>query len=91
MVMTDALNLIFLIAGFCIIALIIMVVVIIMKVERLHLAINSRLDELLRTTGSLARAEGFRAGQENHLAEAKRASDALTEIERGRRSTSSGR
>lgn len=37
------------------------------KLTELHLSMNSRLDELLTTTRALARAEGFKAGQENHL------------------------
>jgi hypothetical protein len=35
--------------------------------RELHLTMNSRLDELLKATKSLARAEGFKAGQEDHL------------------------
>jgi hypothetical protein len=38
---------------------------VVMQLRELHLSTNSRLDELLETTKSLARAEGFRAGQED--------------------------
>lgn len=37
------------------------------QLRELHLSLNSRLTELLLVTKTLARAEGFRAGQENHL------------------------
>ncbi len=40
---------------------------IIRQLRELHLSMNSRLDELLKTTGTLARAEGFKAGQDDHL------------------------
>lgn len=33
----------------------------------LHLTLNSRLDELIRTTRELALAQGFAAGKENQL------------------------
>lgn len=33
--------------------------------RELHLSMNSRLDLLLKTTGELARAEGFTAGQKD--------------------------
>ncbi len=42
----------------------------------LHLTMNSRLDELIRTTKSLARAEGFEAGKKNHLDAIRQAGDA---------------
>ncbi len=48
-----------------------------LKLSELHLSTNSRLDELLSTTKSLARAEGFKAGQENHLDELRRAGAVL--------------
>ncbi len=47
------------------------------QLRELHLSTNSRLDMLLKTTGSLARAEGFRAGQEEHLESLKSASTTL--------------
>lgn len=37
------------------------------QLHDLHLSTNSRLDQLLKTTGELARERGFKAGQENHL------------------------
>lgn len=37
------------------------------QLRELHLSMNSRLDQLLKRTGELARAEGFKAGQQNHL------------------------
>lgn len=37
------------------------------QLRELHKSTNSRLDELLTATKSLARAEGFKAGQEDHL------------------------
>ena len=40
---------------------------IVRQLRQLHLTMNSRLDELLKTTRSLARAEGFKAGQQDHL------------------------
>jgi hypothetical protein len=43
-------------------------IMIMRQLRELHLTMNSRLDELLATTKSLARAEGFKAGQEDHLA-----------------------
>jgi uncharacterized metal-binding protein len=86
--MTDMLSVLLLVTVsiLCVIAVIVMVASIAIKVERLHLAINSRLDELLRTTSILARAEGYKAGQENHLEEARRASETIKEFElkRGR-------
>jgi hypothetical protein len=42
----------------------------------LHLTMNSRLDELVRVTKALARAEGFAAGKENHLNAIRKAGDA---------------
>lgn len=48
-------------------ALIIIFVTIVRQLRELHRTMNSRLDELLSTTRSLARAEGFKAGQEDHL------------------------
>lgn len=48
-------------------ALIIIFVTIVRQLRELHRTMNSRLDELLNTTRSLARAEGFKAGQEDHL------------------------
>jgi hypothetical protein len=47
--------------------LVIAFVTIVRQLRQLHLTMNSRLDELLATTRSLARAEGFKAGQEDHL------------------------
>jgi hypothetical protein len=46
-----------------------LVLVIMYQLRGLHLTMNSRLDELLQSTKSLARAEGFKAGQKNHLDE----------------------
>jgi low affinity Fe/Cu permease len=37
------------------------------KQRDMHLAMNSRLDELLKTTSNLARAERFTAGQKDRL------------------------
>jgi len=51
-----------------------LIFVVLRQLRRIHLSMNSRLDELLETTGKLARAEGFKAGQENHL-DALRAAD----------------
>ncbi len=45
-------------------ALIIVLMMISRQLRGLHDSTNSRLDQLLKTTGSLARAEGYRAGQE---------------------------
>jgi hypothetical protein len=42
-------------------------IVIIKMLRANHLSMNSRLDELLMTTKKLARAEGFTAGQKDHL------------------------
>ena len=39
------------------------------EMRELHLSLNSRMDKLLDTTRLLARAEGFKAGQEDRLAE----------------------
>jgi hypothetical protein len=48
-----------------------MVFVLIMAILRmlynLHALMNSRLTELIKATKDLARAEGFKAGQEDHL------------------------
>jgi hypothetical protein len=54
---------------------------IVRQLRQLHLSMNSRLDELLNTTRSLARAEGFKAGQQDHL-DALR--DAGSKLEPGR-------
>jgi hypothetical protein len=51
--------------------------VIVRKLNELHLSMNSRLDQLLDTTGRLARAEGFQAGQDDHLAALKEAGSNL--------------
>lgn len=37
------------------------------QLRELHRTMNSRLDELIRTAKLLARAEGFKEGQEDHL------------------------
>lgn len=37
------------------------------QLKELHKTMNSRLDELISTAKLLARAEGFREGQEDHL------------------------
>jgi hypothetical protein len=42
---------------------------IVAAMRTLHLSTNSRLDELLKTTKALSRAEGFTAGQEAERAE----------------------
>jgi hypothetical protein len=47
------------------------------KMKGLHLTMNSRLDELLDVTKKLARAEGFKAGQEDHLGALKEAGSNL--------------
>ncbi len=36
-----------------------------LQLRRQHLAMNSRLDALLEVTGKLARAEGYKAGQDS--------------------------
>ena len=36
-----------------------------LQLRRQHLAMNSRLDALLDVTGKLARAEGYKAGQDS--------------------------
>jgi hypothetical protein len=48
------------------------------KLQELHLSMNSRLDELVATTNSLSRAEGFRAGQESRDL-IKKAGDVVTQ------------
>lgn len=50
---------------------------IMIQLRQLHVTMNSRLDELLRTTNALARAEGFKAGQEdrNHRLDRLRHAD----------------
>jgi len=45
------------------------------QLRGLHLTMNSRLDELVRVTRALARAEGFEAGKANHLEAIRRAGD----------------
>ena len=35
------------------------------QMTELHLSLNSRMDQLLKSTGQLARAEGFQAGQQS--------------------------
>jgi low affinity Fe/Cu permease len=42
----------------------------------LHMTMNSRLDELVRTTKALARQEGFEAGKREHLEAIRQAGDA---------------
>ncbi len=51
--------------------------IIVRKLNELHLSMNSRLDQLLDTTGRLARAEGFQAGQDDHLAALREAGSSL--------------
>lgn len=46
---------------------------IIARLRELHASMNSRLDELLVATRALARAEGFKAGREDHLSEIRTA------------------
>lgn len=43
-----------------------MFIYIMIKLNELHLSVNSRLDLLLAKTDALARAEGFKAGQAVH-------------------------
>lgn len=52
-------------------------VVIVRQLRELHKLMNSRLDELLRTTRLLANMEGFKAGQEEHLAILKDSAESL--------------
>jgi len=66
-----------LISGSLVAAMLIGFFVINRQLNELHLSMNSRLDELLATTTKLARAEGFRAGQENHLEAVRKVTDAL--------------
>lgn len=40
------------------------------QLHELHLSMNSRMDELLDTARLLARAEGFKAGQDDHRMDA---------------------
>lgn len=47
------------------------------RLQELHLTMNSRLSELLDATKKLARAEGFRAGQEDHLSDLRDAAKNL--------------
>ncbi len=47
------------------------------QLRELHKSMNSRLDELLLSTKKLARAEGFKAGQETYLSDVRRAGGAL--------------
>lgn len=56
---------------------VILAIVLIKKLNELHATMNSRLDELLQVTSKLARAEGFKAGQENHLGNLKDAASRL--------------
>lgn len=45
----------------------VLVMAILRMFYNLHALLNSRLSELIKATQELARAEGFKAGQENHL------------------------
>ena len=49
-------------------AVMLTLVYIVHMLRQQHLAMNSKFDLLLKTTGDLRRAEGFKAGQEEHLA-----------------------
>jgi hypothetical protein len=55
--------------------------------RELHLTMNSRLDELVRTAKQLARAEGFREGQESaghdELSALRKAGESLDSSEDG--------
>jgi hypothetical protein len=47
------------------------------KQREMHNAMNSRLDALLKSTGDLARSEGFAAGQKDPLGSLKDATSTL--------------
>jgi hypothetical protein len=50
---------------------------IVIMLHRNHQAMNSRLTELLIVTKALARAEGYKAGQEDNIEALRRVSESL--------------
>jgi len=65
--MTD---LLYIVIGSCllmVLGILFMMYIVYRQLRELHITMNSRLDQLISVTKDLARSEGFRAGQENHL------------------------